>query len=278
MQLAIFVRALQGKPWVMFAERPGMTEGVRWIDSMRSVALLPVRSADAIIATGLLAKTKYESRFGLSPQVFSLPYLIDSQPFQKIERKNGHGRKRISLLACGQLIPRKGFDVLISAFQRVAGSKDIQLSIVGDGPEKEVLQESVASEFRDRVKFVGFVPFSERLKFFAAADVFVHPARHDGWGVVIQEAMSAGLPVIATVETGAAYELVADGKNGFLIDAGDEAALSDRIAWFADHAEKIPAFGASARSSVAGLTPEWGASELIRIAETILEKRYLKTA
>jgi glycosyltransferase involved in cell wall biosynthesis len=273
MQLAMLLRALQRKPWVMFAERPGMNMRSHWANFMRKFAMLPVRSADAIIATGRLAKASYEASFGPSTRVFSLPYLIDSQPFQNIERKNGYTGRSIAFMACGQLIPRKGIDVLIRAFQRAARSRNIVLSIVGDGPERDELAASVAAEFRERIRFIGFVPFADRLKFFAESDVFVHPARHDGWGVVIQEAMSAGLPVVATVQTGAAYELVEEGQNGFLVETEDEVALSDRIGWFADHAEQIPAFGARARTSVARLTPEWGASELVRIAQIVLANR-----
>jgi glycosyltransferase involved in cell wall biosynthesis len=135
---------------------------------------------------------------------------------------------------------------------------------------------SAADQFRNRINFVGAVPFEERAKYFVETDVFVHPARHDGWGVVIQEAMAAGLPVIATRQTGAAYELVKENENGFLIEAGDEAALAEKIVWFAQHQDQIPGFSAKARSGVSGLTPKWAAAELVQIFGSVLGNRSSK--
>src|SRR5439155_74117 len=82
--------------------------------------------------------------------------------------------------------------------------------------------------------------------------------------VVIQEALSAGLPVIATRQTGAAYDLVEEGKNGFLVEADDEDQLYDRIVWFSEHQEQIRGFGARARDRASALTPEWGATKIFK--------------
>src|SRR5205807_17779 len=114
--------------------------------------------------------------------------------------------KTVSFMTCAELVPRKGLDVLIKAFQHAAQSNpDISLTIVGDGPERQTLSASIKDEYRQRITFRGAVRFSERAKVFAGAHVFIHAARHDGWGVVIQEALAAGLPVIGTRQTGAAY-------------------------------------------------------------------------
>ena len=64
MQLAMLVRALQKRPWILFAERPGLNDGSRWSKSLRGLPLMMVRTADAIIATGLLAQQQYENHFG----------------------------------------------------------------------------------------------------------------------------------------------------------------------------------------------------------------------
>jgi glycosyltransferase involved in cell wall biosynthesis len=147
---------------------------------------------------------------------------------------------------------------------------DISLTIVGDGPERNLLSDCVTDECRNRITFSGEVAFAQRADAFAEADVFIHPARHDGWGVVIHEALAAGLPVIATRETGAAYDLVQDGENGFLVNAEDEDALVKRILWFADNRNEIPKFSERARAAIAGLTPEWGAAELVRITQSVV--------
>jgi len=268
MQLAMLVRVIQRKPWLLFAERSGMVENYSHAMA-RKLAMCMVRSAAGVIATGRLAKQSFASQLGSSRPLFSLPYLVNHDDFLRLPRP----RKRdatVNFMACGALIPRKGFDVLIKAFQRAAVAKsDISLTIIGDGPERQALSERVIEECRNRIRFLGEVKYAERAEAFGEADVLVHPARHDGWGVVIHEALAAGLPVIATRETGAAYELVQDANNGFLMDAEDEDALVKHILWFANNQHEIQPFSDRARQAVTGLTPEWGAAELVRITRSI---------
>jgi glycosyltransferase involved in cell wall biosynthesis len=269
MQLAMLVRAIQRKPWLLFAERSGMVQNYSHAMGRR-IAMQMVRSASGIIATGRLAQQSFASQLRGSGHLFSLPYLVKHDDFLRLPRPRKHAAT-VNFIACGALIPRKGIDVLVKAFQRAAAMRsDISLTIVGDGPERQVLNECVTGECRKRITFHGAVDFAERAKVFGEADVFIHPARHDGWGVVIHEALAAGLPVISTRETGAAYELVQDGNNGFLVDAEDEEALVERILWFADNRNEIQQFGERARAAISGLTPEWGAAEFVRITQTII--------
>jgi glycosyltransferase involved in cell wall biosynthesis len=128
----------------------------------------------------------------------------------------------------------------------------------------------IPEEFRSRVRFLGDVPFEARAMSFTLGDVFVHPARHDGWGIVIQEAMAAGLPVIGTRETGAACDLVEDGRSGFLVPAGSEEMLFRRMTWFVEHPEEIEHFGRRGRLRARCYTPEWGADKFVdMVRETV---------
>jgi glycosyltransferase involved in cell wall biosynthesis len=274
MQLAMLVRAIQRKPWLLFAERSGMVKNYSH-NVARKIAMCMVRSAAGVIATGRLAQQSFASELGPSRRLFSLPYLVKHDDFLRLPRPR-KGPTTINFMACGALIPRKGIDVLIDAFQRAAQMKsDISLTIVGDGPERQALYERVTDECRSRITFRGAIAFAERAQAFGEADVFIHPARHDGWGVVIHEGLAAGLPVIATRQTGAAYELVQDGSNGFLLEAEDEETLVERILWFADNRNEIPAFSNRARTTVLGLTPEWGAAELVRITQSVSRDKNL---
>jgi glycosyltransferase involved in cell wall biosynthesis len=270
MQLAMLVRVVQRKPWLLFAERSGTVPNLSHTVA-RKIALCMVRSAAGVIATGSLAYQSFASQLGSSRRLFSLPYLINHDDFLKLPRPRKDATT-VNFMACGSLIPRKGIDVLIQAFQRAAQERtDITLTIVGDGPERHALEERVNDECRSRIRFLGQVAYAERAKAFGEADVFIHPARHDGWGVVIHEALAAGLPVIGTRETGAAYELVQDGRNGFLVDAEDEDGLVKHILWFANNRNEIQDFSERARETVSGLTPEWGAAELVRITQSITQ-------
>ena len=113
---------------------------------------------------------------------------------------------------------------LLRAFQRL--SQDTWLVLAGDGPARAELER----EAGPRVRFPGYVPYPELPALYAAADLFVHPAREERWGVSVQEALACGLPVIASSRVGAASDLIEPGGNGFPYDAGDEAGLAARIA------------------------------------------------
>ena len=76
------------------------------------------------------------------------------------------------------------------------------------------------------VHFVEFKKKDELKKYYQAADIFVHPTREDIWGLVVNEAMAQGLPVISTNRCIAALELINDGKNGFVVPVEDEQLLA----------------------------------------------------
>jgi phosphatidylinositol alpha-mannosyltransferase len=145
-----------------------------------------------------------------------LPDLIDPQ--------------RPLVLFVGRLEPRKGLDVLIRGFLRLRATvRRARLCVVGEGPERERCQEMVPASIRPDVLFVGRVTGAELPRYHASADVFVSPATGgESFGIVLLEAMAAGLPVIASDIPG--YRTVlADGRQGLLVRPGDGIALSEAI-------------------------------------------------
>lgn len=130
------------------------------------------------------------------------------------------------ILTVGQFIYRKGFDVLLSAAERLPGN--IGIYFVGGEPTDEYL--SVKNEKKlTNVHFIGFKNKEELKKFYIAADLFVLPTREDIWGLVINEAMACGLPVITTDKCIAGLELIEQGNNGYIMPVNDDEILSDRI-------------------------------------------------
>jgi glycosyltransferase involved in cell wall biosynthesis len=100
------------------------------------------------------------------------------------------------------------------------------------------------------VYFLGFRNQSELPKLYASADVFVLPAEDEPWGLVINEAMCAGLPVVATREIGAVADLVVDGWNGLLFETGAVAQLADHIRALAADPIRRDAMGARSRQRI----------------------------
>lgn len=140
-------------------------------------------------------------------------------------------RDRPLLLFVGRLEPRKGLDVLVRAFLRLrAAQPRVRLCVVGEGPERRRCQEMVPPSIRPDVLFVGTVAEDDKPRYHASADLFVAPnSGGESFGIVLLEAMAAGLPLVATDIPG--FRTVAkDGRQGRLVPPGDAFALADALA------------------------------------------------
>ncbi len=136
-----------------------------------------------------------------------------------------------NILYVGDLIPRKGIDVLIRAFEKIQLIRDgnTGLIIVGGGPERRNLISYVERHRIRNIFFENFVQKRDIVKYYAAADVFVLPSYKEVWGLVVNEAMSCGLPVVCSRYAGATRDLVVEGKNGFSFDPYDLDELVTKI-------------------------------------------------
>ena len=142
---------------------------------------------------------------------------------------NAPGDAKI-LLFVGRLIPLKGVVYLINALPRIiARCPDARLIIVGDGEERPRLAQ-VARDLglAARVTFAGERTHEEVIRYMRAADLFVLPSLIESFGIVLVEAMSCGLPIVASNVMGIPA-VVEDGANGLLVPPGDAAALADRV-------------------------------------------------
>jgi glycosyltransferase involved in cell wall biosynthesis len=149
------------------------------------------------------------------------------------------------------LITRKAYDLLIKALA-VAHKQglDLGLVLIGEGPERKNL-ERIASEsgLTDRVLFAGSVSDEMKFKYLSAADIYALPSLHEGFGIVLLEAMTCSLPIIAT-NKGGQTDIVKDGYNGILIPPSDEKALADAITTLASDAQKRNTIGKNNKEDV----------------------------
>ena len=135
-------------------------------------------------------------------------------------------REQDLLVAVGRLGRMKGFDLLIDAFAAVEKGK---LEIVGDGPEREALQQQISAlGLDDRVRLLGEREAAGVAERIAAATAVVVPSRSESFGIVALEAWRGGAPLVMTSRGGAA-EFVRDGEDGLLVDPEDAAALTDAL-------------------------------------------------
>jgi phosphatidylinositol alpha-mannosyltransferase len=139
----------------------------------------------------------------------------------------GPGRK---ILFVGRLDVRKGFSVAVAAFERLAAERpDLRLIVVGDGPERGAL-DRLPPSLRERISMLGTVANRELPSIHRACDVYVGPATGgESFGVVLVEAMAAGLPVVASDVSG--YdEVVRQDVDGLLVPPRDPRALAEALA------------------------------------------------
>ncbi|MFQ5720900.1 MAG: glycosyltransferase, partial [Candidatus Aminicenantales bacterium] len=149
--------------------------------------------------------------------------------------------------------------------------QDFILQIIGEGPEKESLIDLAEElKIKDYIKFEGFVQKPRLPEYLARADCFVFPSEYDIWGLVLVEAMAAGLPCFASYLAGAAHDIIEDGKTGFVVDFSDYEKIADKIDWLFRHPEVARKIGQNARRFIQeNLTLEKSASGFLEAINAV---------
>ncbi|HVS53809.1 MAG TPA: glycosyltransferase family 4 protein [Opitutaceae bacterium] len=263
-----FIRCTGGHvPWLFWGELPSQPRGAwkRWLQRRQYA---PLRRARAIVAVGERARAAY-ARLAPDTPVFNRPYACRLEAFAAAAAHRPRNPEPVFLF-CGQMIARKGVDVLLRAFARLAHEGvAARLLLVGREADLPRFLAPLAPEIRARVSYAGFLPPDDLPAQFARADVFVLPSRHDGWGVVVNQAFGAGLPVICSDAVGAGLDLVQPERNGLLVAAGDESALAAAMRRFATSPALREACGAGAVRTASTLAPEHAAEFWEELAEKI---------
>jgi glycosyltransferase involved in cell wall biosynthesis len=250
---------LRRKRWIFWGER------LRRGGAIHARIAAPLHRAAAIASIGAFAEVDYRERFP-EPRHFRIPYYCDLAAFlaaPRRSRKDGN----IVFFFCGQMIARKGVDILLEAFQRLPDHA--RLLLVGREAELPQLLARQRPEVRARILYEGFQPPEALPRYFAQADVFVLPSRYDGWGVVVNQALGAGLPVICSDRVGAGYDLVEEEGNGLKFPAGDAAALAKCMECFVNKPEIIERWGDASREKAGDCLPEVGARKWLEAFDAL---------
>jgi glycosyltransferase involved in cell wall biosynthesis len=217
------------------------------------------RRVSAFLCVGTM-NSQYWQFYGATPEKILLArYAVYNERFQtqadhyRVSRQTIRGengwRQRYLLLYVGRLVGEKRVDVLIEALRRLSTKRsDIGLVIVGDGPERERLER--LAQAMPYVYFAGFQDQSDLPKYYGVADIFVLPSEWEPWGLVVNEAMASGLPVIATRKVGAARDLIIEGENGYLVPENDPVAQASAIDRACESEQHLLLLGEKARCAV----------------------------
>jgi len=228
-QVAIAIARLRGIPYLLHSESTLASPRPAHIRLAKRALVAPiVRSSAAGLATGTEA-ARYLERYGLPRErIRIVPNTIDVAAYGRDARvararnaalRSSRGLPDRFVLFAGRLVEDKGVHDLIEA-QRLLGSDGDPLLVAGEGP--------LARELRalPGVHVLGFLQTDRLIELYALAQWTVVPSRREPWGVVVNEALACGCPVIVTDVVGSGVDLVLDGVNGRVVQAGAPAALA----------------------------------------------------
>lgn len=209
------------------------TYGRLYLLGMKFCLAATYRLADERVGVSAGVVADLASLAAIAPERFKIVhnpvYLSQDQPIlEEAERVWGtSGGKRI--LTVSNLKPAKNHALLIRAFARLLRSIDATLMLIGDGPLREELKRLARAEgVANRVVMPGFI--SDPKPFYLTADLFVLSSQYEGFGNVIVEALSCGLPVVSTDCPGGPAEILDHGRFGRLVPIDDVDALANAMA------------------------------------------------
>jgi len=239
-----------------------------------------IKKSDGFLPAGKAAAEYFKHLGANSDKIFIAPFpaihgFLKKEFLRlsacKKELKIKKGYSNITILFSGRFVHRKGILYLIKAYVKLKEERqDICLVLLGDGPEKEKYENYCKENKIDNVFFEGFIQQEDLPQYYASADIFVLPSLSEPWGLVINEAMAFGLPVISTDAAGATYDLVKDGKNGFVVRAGEETDLYKALKILCNNQELRKKMGRESLKIIEDYTPEkWAQSFIYAVNRTL---------
>ncbi len=197
---------------------------------------------------------------------------------QADEIRNLHGLPGKYFLASARFTPKKNLPRLVEAYALYrqgcpAGFTPWDLVILGDGAGRD---EIVATRARlgvdKQVHLAGAKPYQDLPAYYGLASAFIHASTTEQWGLVVNEAMASGLPVLASRRCGCAYDLVKEGVNGYMVDPYQAEDIAQKMVRLSILGDRLPAFAAASREIIAKWSPANFADGLCRAVEAALSR------
>jgi glycosyltransferase involved in cell wall biosynthesis len=237
---------------------------------------------DAVVTVGDDGR-RFAEKYGVDTEkIFFAPHVIDVLHYQSgaDAARPGRGALRRELglegttfVYVGRLWWGKGINYLLEAFEAVQrqSAEPVSLLLVGDGPEEGKLKRICAERGIRNVVFAGFRQKLDLPRFYSLADVFVFPTLGDPYGLVVDEAMACGLPVISTSAAGEIRVRIEEGSNGYIVPPEDSAALAGAMRTLAEDAALRVRMGAVSAQKIQCHTPEQWAADFEGIVNHLLK-------
>lgn len=207
------------------------------------------RLFDWFLAVGTRNADYYRYMGASSRQILRLPYSIDNRRFSGAETRPPAGP--VIVLFAAKLIPRKDPFTFIEAARLLADrGVPVVMRMAGSGELEEQLRKKARDLKLSNLEFCGFVNQAAMPDLMRQSDIFVATSDWEPWGLVINEAMAAGMAIITSDETGCSVDLVHDGVNGYRIGHGNAKALAACIEDLVTQRDRLEAFQRESRRIV----------------------------
>ena len=259
---------------------------VAWIEStsrdQRSPSVLAafikrrfIHNCSAFAVPGKSA-FEYVTSMGVPPErIHTAPNAVDNQRFanlaHSVREREAQCRSELGLppryfVYAGRVTREKGVFQLLEAYTQLEPELRAQVGLVLVGEETAknelILMKSAAKIYPGNVIFPGFAQRDQLAAFYALAEVMVFPTLSDTWGLVVNEAMACGLPIIASDAAGCAADLVHDGENGYVVPAASVEKLAAAMATFARDPQLASRMGQRSARLIGDFSPECCAAGL----------------
>ena len=265
-QIILHLRAKR-VPCVFWGEKMVATStGIKGV--LQQILAVGLNRCQAIAAIGTKAQQSYLQQFPDKP-IFDIPYYCKLSPFSD---RPSRPRHPITILFCGQMIERKGVDLLLNAFERlIQMGLPARLLLVGREAELLQMYKAIAPSTLQHIQYAGFQEPEHLPTFFQQADLFVLPSRYDGWGVVVNQALGAGLPIICSDAVGSAQDLVEPGVNGAIFPASDAEALFQALAHYLQNPQAIQSASQASQLKAEEWSPQVGAERWLKVFKKLTD-------
>lgn len=227
------------------------------------------------------ASAQYLAGLGIAgDHIFRAPNAVDIDLFWRLIQKSPQGLPAPAalnlpsryFLYVGRIVKEKGLFDLLSAYAQLDAHvrSEIGLILAGNGADKVELMEAASRINPGAIQFVGFVHRENLPSLYASADAVILPTHTDTWGLVVNEAMSCGRPVVVTDVAGCAPDLVKAGWNGYVVSPKNVPQLSSAMARLADDPELRKQMGIRSSQMIRAFSPDAWADGIIDAMSAVL--------
>lgn len=272
----------QRVPCVVMSDSTEWDEPRLWWREKVKSAIVQQCHAGFVAGTPHLA---YLSKLGIPRErIFTGYDVVDNDYFALIADKvrtnpdplrTGRGLPDKFFLGSNRFIPKKNLDRLIrayAAYYEKVGSQAWPLVILGDGELRPTIETLIDElELTERVLLPGFKQYDELPTWYGLASAFVHASTTEQWGLVINEAMTSGLPVLVSERCGCAADLVQEGVNGFTFDPYDVDALTKLLIKISSEEVDIQKMGQASKKIISRWAPDVFAANMLKCSEVAMQ-------